>query len=94
MTQVSLLGESTRIVRKITDDVLFIAKVDSDQFKLLFAPFSVAELLKSTVNQHRRSAEVQGVQITVETPCEIPSILLGDASRIGQVLSNFISNGA
>lgn len=91
--QVSLLGESTRIVRRITDDVLMISKVDSDQFNLLFAPLSVPDVLHSTVKQYKRAAEVGCVQVTVTTDCDLPSTLLGDADRIGQVLSNFMSNG-
>lgn len=94
LSQVTLLGESTRIVNRITDDVLFIAKVDSDQFNLLFAPCSVSDIVSSTVKQYQRAADMQHVRLAVEIDGDIPQILLGDASRIGQVLSNFLSNGA
>ena len=58
-------------------------------------PFSVPDLVNSTVMLHQRAADVKGVQLTVSCDAhgELPRIALGDSKRIGQILSNFISNG-
>ena len=87
------MGESTSIVRRITDDVLFIAKVESDQFNLIFSPFSVSAVLMSTVQQHQPPAAVKGVDFSMAIEPGIPPLVLGDSSRIRQVLTNLASNG-
>ena len=87
------MGESTSIVRRITDDVLFIAKVESDQFNLIFSPFSVSAVLMSTVQQHQPPATAKGVDFSMSIEPGIPPLVLGDSSRIRQVLTNLTSNG-
>lgn len=74
---------------------MFISKVDSDRFNLIFAPLSIKDVVFSTVQQHRCAADVSGVAVAVDVDLSsIPPLLLGDSSRIAQIMSNLMSNGA
>lgn len=87
------MGESTNIVRRITDDILFIAKVESDQFNLIFSPLSASEMLFSVVHQQSAPAGVKGVTLSTTVEPGIPPLLLGDGNRIHQIITNLVSNG-
>lgn len=87
------MGDSANIVRRITDDVLFIAKVESNQFNLIFSPFSVSDMLYSVVQQQSAPAAVKGVRLSTTVAPGIPPLLLGDGNRIRQIITNFSSNG-
>lgn len=67
--------------------------MNSAQFHLEFAPFSVSESVRSTVMHHQREADAKGITMEVDTPSGLPSALLGDANRIDQILTNLLSNG-
>lgn len=90
--QVSLLGESNQRVKRITDDILEIAKLESGQFSLKLEPFSVNTLVLRSIRQHQQGATLGSVQVDVDFG-ELPNVLLGDPNRIDQVLLNLISNG-
>lgn len=87
------MGDSANIVRRITDDVLFIAKVESNQFNLIFSPFSVSDMLYSVVQQQSAPAAVKGVRLSTTVAPGIPPLLLGDGNRIRQIITNLASNG-
>lgn len=87
------MGESTGIVRRITDDILFIAKVESDQFRLIFSPLSASDLIYSVVHQQNAQASVKGVTLSTSVGPDIPLLLLGDENRIRQIITNLTSNG-
>lgn len=93
MLQVSLIGEAAKSVSRITDEVLFVGKLNSTQFSLLFAPFSVHAFVDTLVKQHEFAAGNAHAQLDVLTSPEIPNSLLGDKFRIGQILANLLSNG-
>ena len=92
LMQVLHIAESSQRVKRITDDILFIGKLDSNQFQLAFSPFSVPDLVYLTGHQHWRAAIKGQIQLLFVITCEVP-LIMGDANRISQVLSNLISNG-
>lgn len=92
--QVTLMGQSTGTVRVITDDVLFIAKVESGEFNLVFSPLEVGQVVGSAVQQLGNVASARGVLVTSEIDAGVPPLLLGVANRLRQVLMNLLGNGA
>ena len=86
------MGRSTGTVRSITDDVLFISKVDSGEFNLIFSALSVDEVVHSAVQQSQSVASSRQVQVVVTLDPDIPLTLLGAGNRLHQVLTNLLSN--
>lgn len=87
------MGLSTTTVRSITDDVLFIAKVESGEFNLIFAPVELESVVSLTVKLLGHTATARGVALSVDVDPEVPAILLGVGNRLQQVLTNITSNG-
>jgi signal transduction histidine kinase len=83
-TQVAIMDESTSIVQRITNDVLVVAKLESSSFQIIYAPFSLRQLLTSIVQQESNSALSKEVSIDIQLPADFHAVLLGDSNRLQQ----------
>jgi signal transduction histidine kinase len=93
LVQVKLMGLSTSTVRSITDDVLFIAKVESGEFNLIFTPIELRSVVSSTMKLLGHTAAAKRVLLSINVDSGIPAVLLGVGNRLQQVLTNITSNG-
>ena len=83
-------GNSQRLLRLI-DDILGIAKIESEKLKFHLRSVNVAELVASAVEANQEYAKQFGVQIDV-APGPDDARVLGDMDRLMQVLANLLSN--
>jgi signal transduction histidine kinase len=73
-------------------DVLDLSKIEAGQLELNEHPFALAEVVQNIANTFAVSAGRKGLTLHVEPlPDDLPA-LMGDATRLAQVLSNLISN--
>ncbi len=83
-------GNSQRLVRLI-DDILSIAKVESEKMKFHLRQVNLAELVVNAAESNDDYAKQFGVRIDVEPGTEDARVL-GDKDRLMQVLTNLLSN--
>ena len=76
----------------IVNDILDFSKLEAGKLEIAVEPFSVADALEVAENVMRISAEQKGLTFTVEASESLPSHLMGDSSRLNQVLINLIGN--
>ncbi len=89
---VSAANTSARALLAIIDDVLDLAKIEAGKIRLHEKPFDPIELVQSIAGAMRQSAEQKGIVFEVLTPRSSSYALMGDASRIRQILFNIIGN--
>jgi PAS domain S-box-containing protein len=83
-------GNSQRLVRLI-DDILSIAKIESEKMKFNVRPVNLAELVANAIEANQEYAKQYGVHIRMKHgPGE--ARVLGDKDRLMQVLANLLSN--
>lgn len=89
---VSLAGlvRSARTMMTVLDDVLDHARIASGELRLTAEPFDVAELVEQTAAMFAAAATAKGIAVQVDAPEPWP--VIGDASRVQQVLANLIGN--
>lgn len=68
------------------------AALDAGQVSLEEIEFSVREMLEAAVAQQRSKAEVKQLRLRLTTDPGIPETLIGDASRLRELLGHLISN--
>lgn len=83
---------SGRTLEHVVNDILDIAKIEANQLKFEIAPFNLVEVLSDTVDLHRATAEAKGVRLELLIPPAAEGVYEGDRTRIGQVVSNLVSN--
>ena len=89
---ISAISQSGQNLLAIINDILDLSKIEAGMMRLESNPFSVRELLHSieTLFHHR----ITGKGLTHEFIIEenVPDILLGDATRLTQILVNLVGN--
>ncbi len=76
----------------IISDVLDISKIEAGELRLESAPFRPAAVLSRVTSMLSRQAHAKGLQLNVHCSHAANRALIGDATRIAQVLTNLLSN--
>ena len=76
-------------MRKLTESLLQLARLDAGQEPIKRAGFDLSRVVRECVEMVRPLAAERGIQIK----CDVASLeCLGDAERIGQVVTNLLTN--
>ncbi len=86
---VKLAGQ--RLLRQV-DDLLELSRVEAGKIEVEDVEFRPAEVVAGAVDFHSEDASSKGLVLKIEIAPGLPTHLRGDPGRIGQVLSNLISN--
>jgi two-component system sensor histidine kinase/response regulator len=89
---VSLIHESAHSLLTIIDDILDFSKIAAGRLEIECLPMSIAEVVEKSCNLVNRLAERKGETLTVFADPRIPTTVMGDASRLRQILINLLSN--
>ncbi len=92
MELVNLIRESADSLLGIIDDILDFSKIEAGRLDIERIPMSVAEVVEKSCNLVNRLAERKGGILTVFVDPAMPALVLGDASRLRQILINLITN--
>ncbi|MEJ8849846.1 response regulator [Variovorax rhizosphaerae] len=76
----------------IINDILDFSKIEAGKMRLEETPFQLEEVLDDFANMVSLKAEGKGLELLFSTPAELPTALLGDRLRLGQVLVNLGNN--
>lgn len=87
-----VIARSGRSLLAIINDILDFAKVEAGKLELERVPVSPAELADTAVTLFAERARAAGLDLAAEVGPEVPRAILGDPVRLGQVVSNFVSN--
>lgn len=85
----SIVEESERL-SGIVEGLFSIARLDAGEAKIENAPFDLAALVKSTVEQMQLLAEEKSLSVSIDAPHAVS--VTGDAARIKQVIVNLFDN--
>ncbi|WP_326543739.1 PAS domain S-box protein [Pseudorhodoferax sp.] len=76
----------------IVNDILDFSKIEAGKLEIEAVPFALAQVLANVATLLDDKATEKGLALTLELPPEVPPALLGDPLRIGQVVTNLVSN--
>jgi PAS domain S-box-containing protein len=76
----------------VVNSVLDFSKIDAGEMLLDNKPFSVVERVRDAVNLYQPLACGKGLEIRAVCDPQCSKYVLGDASKISQILNNLISN--
>ncbi len=82
-------GES---LLSIIDDILDFSKIEAGKLSLDNHPFNINELLSYLVDIFTPRAQSKGIELSCRISPELPNSLIGDNSRLRQIMTNLIGN--
>ncbi len=83
---------NTGRLQMLTRDLTELTKIETGELKMERAPFDVEAMAREVIEALEPIARAKGVEIGLRSSGEILPVL-GDAARIGQVLTNLVENG-
>lgn len=87
-----LIRTSGEILRRVLDDVLDFSKIESGKLDMESEPFSLREALEWSKAIYQKGALDKNLQLVIDVDPGVPDRLIGDTTRLRQVLTNLISN--
>jgi signal transduction histidine kinase/FixJ family two-component response regulator len=88
------IRQSGQNLLSIINDILDVAKIESGKTDIECAPYSLSKLLNEVLNVTRIRLVDRPILFTTYADCDIPDTLMGDETRIHQILTNILSNAA
>jgi len=86
------ISASAKNILSILDDILNFLRLESDTVSLEFRAFSLHDFMAALRETYTAAARAKGLSLSVVIEPDLPSVLWGDATRIGQVLHNMLDN--
>jgi PAS domain S-box-containing protein len=83
---------SSRLLLGIINDILDYSKIEAGKLELESRPFRTDQLLEQMATLFGSAAGQKGLELVFRVSPEVPRTLLGDALRLGQVLTNLLAN--
>jgi signal transduction histidine kinase/CheY-like chemotaxis protein/HPt (histidine-containing phosphotransfer) domain-containing protein len=76
----------------IINDILDFSKIESGQLELEHQPFSVRDCVEGSLDLVAAQASVRQLDLVCNIEPGVPPVLVGDVTRVRQVLVNLVSN--
>ncbi len=89
---VSTVRESANALLRIVDDVLDFSKIEAGRLGIVQSSLSLKQVVLQARAALSHIAESKGVKLDVDVDSQVPEQVMGDASRVRQVLLNLIAN--
>ncbi len=89
---VDTIRNSGEALLVIINDVLDYSKIEADKLTLTAGPFDLERCIHEIVLLVAPAAREKGLELLIDYDMFLPTMLIGDAGRIRQVLTNLIGN--
>ncbi len=86
------ISQSADNLLVIINDILDFSKIEAGKINIEQIDFSLKEILKNVVQLLRFKAEEKGITIRFDIGENIPDTLIGDPTRVSQILMNLAGN--
>ncbi|ACH37096.1 response receiver histidine kinase response regulator [Citrifermentans bemidjiense Bem] len=90
---VKILHQSGESLLGIINDILNISKIEAGRLEIERIPFDLHETARGAVELYREVGRRKGVAVELQIEEDVPRCVVGDPSRLRQVLINVVNNG-
>ena len=89
---VSMIRESSNNLTVIVNDVLDVSKMNADKMELESIAFDIFKKIESSVEMFVAKMDTKEINLNLFIDPKIPQTLIGDPTRLSQVIINLVSN--
>ena len=89
---IDAISTSSEQLLLLLNDILDLSKIEAGRLELELQPFDLEQLLKNSLVLVENSAQQKGLQLSYELSPSTPLELMGDSTRLRQILLNLLSN--
>ncbi len=89
---VETIRNSGDALLSIINDILDFSKIDSDRMELEIQPFDLESCMRESIDLVAQNASEKGLILNCEFDANTPKTIVGDPTRLRQILANLLSN--
>ncbi len=89
---IGIIRDSARHLLSVINDILDFSRIESGRTCLEEIHFDIRELLENTMRAFELQAHERGLNLDLRVADDLPRYVLGDPSRLRQVLNNLLGN--
>ncbi len=89
---VSIINESSNLLLSIVNDILDFSKLNAGKIEIEHTPFDPISTFENSIDNYMAQAGEKEIELKVKIDPNIPLELLGDPTKLSQILSNLLSN--
>ncbi|HFB64253.1 MAG TPA: response regulator [Aeromonadales bacterium] len=86
------IKSSGKTLLTIINDILDFSKIEADKLHLHIEPFSLYKIIEELGNLFAERLQVSGIDFNSHIADDVPDIVIGDPSRLNQILYNLLGN--
>jgi signal transduction histidine kinase/DNA-binding response OmpR family regulator len=86
------IRNSGEMLLDLINDILDLSKIEAGRLELELADFEPAPLLESVIDLLAPRAQAKRINLISSVQPDVPSMLVGDAGRIRQIVMNLVGN--
>jgi PAS domain S-box-containing protein len=87
------ISSSGNALLTIINDILDFSKIESGRLEIEAEPFNLRQCITSSIDLLIGAAVDKEIELTMQIQPQVPNHIIGDATRLRQVLVNLLSNG-
>ncbi len=87
-----IINRSGEHLLHLLNDILDMAKIESGQVQLESQPFDLGAMVRDITDMMRVRAEAQHLVLQIDQASQFPRYIVGDESRLRQILINLMGN--
>lgn len=84
--------KSAHSLLTILNDILDLSKIEAGKLNIELIPLDIREIVSELITLHSMTAEEKVIRLYADIDEQLPQVLIGDPTRIRQILANLISN--
>lgn len=84
--------DSSVALLSIINDILDFSKVEAGKLEIMAEAFSLRDAVYNVAELLRSKIDETGLEIWIDYPSSVPTLFVGDAGRLRQVLLNLVGN--
>ena len=88
----AMIADSGRLMRSLLNDLLDLAKLEAGKMTVETIDFDLAALIETTIRFYEPEAVKRGLTLSLQTDHPLPTSVVGDPTRLRQILNNLLSN--
>ena len=89
---VSTIRTSGEALLSIINDILDFSKIESGKLEIEHQPFELVSSIEETLDLFAMQAATRKIELVYDIDPAVPLLLVGDANRLRQVLTNLVNN--
>lgn len=88
----SKINNAATSLLRIVNDILDFSKIEAGKLKMENLEFNLDEVLSKSIELLIPKAREKNLEVIYHLPCNLPAQIIGDPLRLGQIITNLMSN--